>query len=207
MRVGIFIDGGFFRALAHKAGLMYTPDLIEEVALSCVEPGETLLRVLYYDCEPFHGTVKLPISGKEIKRAPDRSWLKDLASRPLLAVRLGTVRNRGFVLRARGGGVPKDLADGDFDLDIQQKGVDMRLGIDIVMNALRRSFDRIILVCGDIDCLPATRVARREGLQVVMVDLPGARLVRELRWHSDFVRPVDWPKRFARHLRSPKRPK
>ncbi len=207
MRTGIFFDGGYFRVLAREAGLRHTPDLIEAVALSCVEPGERLLRVLYYDCEPFHGTVRMPISGKEVTRAPDRAWLDDLASRPLLAVRLGTVRNRGFVLWARGGDVPKVLTDEDFELDLQQKGVDMRLGIDIVRNAARRSFDRIILVCGDIDCLPATRVARTEGLQVVMVRLPGAKLSRELRWHSDFVRRVGWPAKFARHLRSPKRPK
>ncbi len=69
----------------------------------------------------------------------------------------------------------------------------MRLGLDIATYAAAGSVDRIVLVTGDTDCLPIMKRARTAGLQVVLVELPNQRLARELRWHSDFVRPVEWP--------------
>ena len=41
----------------------YTQDLVVKVAKACVQSGETLFRILYYDCEEFAGSVKLPVSG------------------------------------------------------------------------------------------------------------------------------------------------
>ena len=53
--------------------------------------------------------------------------------------------------------------------------------------------DRVILISGDTDCLPAVKFARTAGLQIVLIELPGERLARELHWHCDLVRPIAWP--------------
>ncbi len=69
----------------------------------------------------------------------------------------------------------------------------MRIGLDIANFADGHTVDRIILLSGDTDCVPAMKHARISGLQVVLVDLPGQRTAAELTWHSDMRRAVKWP--------------
>ena len=61
-----------------------------------------------------------------------------------------------------------DLADSDFTPNLIQKGVDMRIGIDIVTITLKKQADIIILVSGDSDFAPAARLARREGVTFIL---------------------------------------
>ncbi|MGL5116089.1 MAG: NYN domain-containing protein [Beijerinckiaceae bacterium] len=192
MRVAVLIDGGHLRALAKKAKLAYVPDYIEKVALACVEPGEMLLRILYYDCAPYIGKVKLPVSGEEHEFKGSDSWLRDLASRNLFAVRRGVLKFRGFKPKT----IPlanATLTDTDFKPDFEQKGVDMRIGLDIANHSATKSVERIILISGDTDCLPAMKHARISGLQIVLASLPNHKVAPELLWHSDYERRVAWP--------------
>ena len=189
----MFIDGGHLRVLVRQAGYRYDPDYIEAVAHACVAGDETLLRVLYYDCAPYRGTPRLPVSGRPADFQGSDEWLKVLAAKPRLAVRLGTLKFRGFEPK-RIPIVADSLSDDDFKPRFEQKGVDMRLGLDIASYAADRSVDRVILVTGDTDCLPVMKRARTAGLQVVLVQFPKQRLARELLWHSDFQRPVEWPR-------------
>ena len=192
MKATLFIDGGHLRVLVRQAGYKYDPDYIEAVAHACVGGDETLLRVLYYDCALYRGNPKLPVSGEPAAFQGSDDWLKVLAAKPQFAVRLGTLKFRGFEPRR----VPiasAPLSDEDFKPRFEQKGVDMRLGLDIASYAADRSIDRIILITGDTDCLPVMKLARTAGLQVVLVQFPKQRLARELLWHSDFQKPVDWP--------------
>ncbi len=53
-------------------------------------------------------------------------------------------------------------------LGLRQKGVDMRIGVDITSLALKRQVDTIILVAGDSDFVPAAKLARREGLEIIL---------------------------------------
>jgi hypothetical protein len=95
MRVAVLIDGGHLRALARRAEKDYNPDYIEKVALACVDARETLLRVLYYDCAPYQGTAKLPVSGKPHTFTGSDHWLRELAAKNLFAVRRGVLKFRG----------------------------------------------------------------------------------------------------------------
>ncbi|WP_396272764.1 NYN domain-containing protein [Granulicella arctica] len=85
------------------------------------------------------------------------------------------------------------LTDANFNPDFEQKGVDMRIGLDIAAYAANRSIDRIVLVSNDTDCVPALKYGRRAGLQTVLIEPPKVRLAPELLSHSDFKRPVLWP--------------
>jgi len=53
-------------------------------------------------------------------------------------------------------------------LNLRQKGVDMRIGIDIASLALKRQVDTIVLVAGDSDFVPAAKLARREGIDFIL---------------------------------------
>ena len=171
----------------------YNPDFIERIALSIIHKDEQLFRILYYDCDPYTGTVRLPVSGD--RRTFDaRSWLDILAAKDYFAVRRGILKFRGFKLKK----IPvksTSLSDDDFYPDFEQKGVDMRLGLDIATFSVSKAVDRIILVSGDTDCVPAMKHGRIAGLQIVIVQLPSPaqKLSRELLWHADECRDIQWP--------------
>jgi len=61
-----------------------------------------------------------------------------------------------------------DIEPGDAVLPLRQKGVDMRIGIDIASISLKRQADTIILVAGDSDFVPAAKLARREGMEIIL---------------------------------------
>ncbi len=192
IRVSVLIDGGHLRVLTRKAGYEYNPAYIEKVALACVMPDENALRMLYYDCAPYQGKARLPVSGDEFEFNGSDAWLKALAAKDLFAVRRGVLKFRGFKPKK----IPissAPLTDADFKPDFEQKGVDMRIGLDIANFAAAKSVDRIILVTGDTDCLPAMKHARINGLQVVLASFSNHRLAPELLWHADFERTVLWP--------------
>lgn len=192
IKTAILIDGGHLRALARAAKHRYDPDFIEKVALSCLAADEEPLRILYYDCALFEGTVKLPVSGAPHEFVgPDR-WLRDLASRDLFAVRRGVLKFRGWKPK-RLPVASVALTDDDFAPDFEQKGVDMRIGLDMATFSEQRSVDRLILISGDTDCVPAMKHARKAGLQIVLVNFPNGRDTPELLWHSDFHRRIAWP--------------
>ena len=56
----------------------------------------------------------------------------------------------------------------DVTLGLRQKGVDMRLALDIASITLKRQADTLVLVTGDSDFVPAAKLARREGAEVIL---------------------------------------
>ena len=145
---------------------------------------QLLFRTFYYDARPYGRKAHKPVSGAAIDfaktdQARFRERLFDvLRSSRNVALRLGEVRrevDRSWVLRAdaqndllNGRRDVGDLTDGDFILAIRQKGVDMRIGLDIASLTLRRQADTIVLVSGDSDFVSAAKLARREGVRFVL---------------------------------------
>ncbi|WP_398481462.1 NYN domain-containing protein [Tardiphaga sp.] len=190
--MAVLIDGGHLRVQAKLAKHKYNPALIEKVAHGCVHERESLLRILYYDCPPFNGEVRLPVSGARTMFAGSDRWMRELAAKDLFAVRQGVLKFRGFKPKK----IPvadRDLKDEDFVPDFEQKGVDMRIGLDMANFAADRTVDRIILITGDTDCVPAMKSCRIRGLQIVLAAMPDHKPAPELLWHSDFERAVGWP--------------
>ncbi|MFK4582881.1 NYN domain-containing protein [Bradyrhizobium ottawaense] len=81
----------------------------------------------------------------------------------------------------------KDLTDDHFVVDTGQKGVDMRLGLDVAALSYKRLVDQIVLIVGDSDFVPASKLARREGIDVI-IDPLGQRLHDHLFEHTDGLR-------------------
>lgn len=191
VKAALLIDGGHLRVATKRLRLDYTPNLIERFALSCLTSEEDFLRIFYYDCPPYRGQQKLPVSGTTIDLTRDDVLLEDLASRDLFAIRKGALAFRGWVPKK----LPVDgrlLRDDDFRPNFEQKGVDMRIGLDIATLAEDRIVERIILVSADTDMIPAMKHARKKGLQIVAVQLPRPTfpLTRQFMAHADFRREV-----------------
>jgi len=193
IKIAVLIDGGFLRVEAKKANKLYNPDYIEQFALACRAKEESLFRILYYDCALYNGTVKLPVSGLPYTFQSSDAWLHELSHKNLFAVRRGVLKFRGYKPNKTPVTNPTQLTDADFKADFEQKGVDMRIGLDIAAYAANRAIERIILVSNDTDCVPALKYGRRSGLQTVLIEPPRVRLAPELLAHTDFKRSVIWP--------------
>lgn len=164
------------------------------------EESSHLYRIFFYDCPPLTKKVHTPVS----KRAIDLSKTETAKFRIALHKRLQTVRkvtlrlgrlSDDFVWRPKGSAMKSWLAaqfettpsDEDFELDVIQKGVDMRLGLDVASMAFKRQVDQIVLVAADGDFVPAVKLARREGIDVVL-DPMGGSAAPDLLAHVDGVR-------------------
>lgn len=62
----------------------------------------------------------------------------------------------------------QNLRPGDVALGLRQKGVDMRIAIDIASLTLKKQVKTIVLVAGDSDFVPAAKLARREGIEFIL---------------------------------------
>lgn len=85
------------------------------------------------------------------------------------------------------------LKDDDFKPSFVQKGVDMRIGLDMANYAQTHAVDILSLVTNDTDCVPAMKYVRRAGLQVTLIRLVNCDPAPELCVHSDFHRSVQFP--------------
>lgn len=147
-------------------------------------PRSLLYRSFYYDARPYLDKGHLPISKRSIdyKKSDTAQFhlkLHDCLRRMSnMAVRLGEVRRdpdslwelkpAALAELLKGGKKFEDLADEDFRPTFRQKAVDMRIGLDIASITLKRQAQTIVLVAGDSDFVPAAKLARREGVKIVL---------------------------------------
>lgn len=61
-----------------------------------------------------------------------------------------------------------DIQENDVYYELRQKGIDMKIGVDIASLALKGFVDKIVLISGDSDFVPAAKLARREGIDFVL---------------------------------------
>lgn len=183
----LLVDGGYLRRFLREANYKeFCADNIERAARNCVDrTKDELLKILYYDARPYKGEVKIA-NGQRVNLSPDDAWIDHLKLKELFAVRLGRCKTSG-------------IAPNREQIKFIQKGVDMRVGLDIA--SLPGNVEKIILVTGDTDLVPAIKHARKCGVQVVLVQLPakspGRKISDELRGHADYIRTAKWPKNLA----------
>ena len=146
------------------------------------EMDERLYRILYYDCPPLDKRVHNPINMKCMDFSKSREAIfrielfNQLKKLRKVALRLGSIKDHmGWVLKAEATSKlirkqisVSDLRSSDVVYDVSQKGVDMRIGLDIAALAYKKLADKIILISGDSDFVPAAKVARREGIDFVL---------------------------------------
>jgi uncharacterized LabA/DUF88 family protein len=152
---------------------------------------DELYRILVYDCRPLRKKAHNPISKKAIDFSQTetfkfRTELHDaLVCMRKVALRLGELATRSrWIIRENptkellaGKITAKQLLETDVEYDVRQKGVDIKIGIDIASIA---------------DFVPAAKLARREGLDVVLDPL-WAPISPSLNEHIDGL-DSHWPK-------------
>ncbi|MFM6755247.1 MAG: NYN domain-containing protein, partial [Dolichospermum sp.] len=79
------------------------------------------------------------------------------------------------------------ILDTDIQADLQQKGVDIKIeiGLDVASLTLKHTVERLILVTGDSDFIPAMKFARREGVQVVIISMGNSNIYSDFKEHSN----------------------
>lgn len=186
----ILVDGGFFRKRAKFLWGEHPPkETADALVTYCMrhlkehERVHDLYRLFYYDCPPVDKQMYHPLTGKTVnmKASKDSVWmqafLEELKQKRKVALRLGIldVGNAVYTLRydavkklCSGALTRETLAEEHFEPTIKQKGVDMKLGIDIASLAYKKQVDQIILIAGDSDFVPAAKLARREGIDVIL---------------------------------------
>ena len=140
-----------------------------------------LYRILVYDCAPLEKKAHHPITNKSVdfSKLPGSKFrlaLHDQLKRlRKVALRLGYLRGHNWTIKQnatkkllKGEITVSDLQHHDVEFDIDQKGVDMKIGLDIASLALKRMVNQIVLVSGDGDFVPAAKLARREGIDVIL---------------------------------------
>ena len=80
-----------------------------------------------------------------------------------------------------------ELTENDFTIKVEQKGVDMRIGLDISSMAYKKQVEQVILISGDSDFVPAAKLARREGIDFIL-DPMGSNIKTDLEEHIDGIR-------------------
>lgn len=207
-KVAILVDGGFYKKRSMTLfGSKTAEQRAEELFQYCLShlkvksekdnPRE-LYRIFYYDCEPMVGCLFNPISQKNVilDKTEIFKWSMDfltaLKQKRKIALRLGTLSlHSPYILKydklkELGAGKIewKDIRPQDLSVNIEQKGVDMRIGVDITSLAFKKQVDRIILISGDSDFVPAAKQARREGIDFIL-DPMGAHISDDLFEHID----------------------
>lgn len=73
---------------------------------------------------------------------------------------------------------------------VNQKKVDMLIGLDIAHFSYQRLVDRVLILCHDADIIPAMKIARTNGIQVVFgyPDDLITNMKTDLLKHSDIIR-------------------
>lgn len=208
--VAILVDGGFFTRRAKSLwGDRLPKEMAEILHRYCTmllvhsENGkqvrDRLYRIFYYDCPPMERNVYHPLlkKDKSMKKEPLYAWMTEfqdeLRSKRKVALRMGRLSDNGLgytlsidIIKKLCAGTLKfeDLTESDFHLTVQQKGVDMRIGIDIASMVYKKQVTKIILIAGDSDFVPAAKLARREGIDFVLNPL-GSNINGDLREHID----------------------
>lgn len=212
MKTAILVDGGFYRRRAFTAYGDKSPkeradELVEYCKRHLKLHGENseLYRLFYYDCLPMTRQVYHPLLKKAIdySKSPIYSWsidfFNELKKKRKLALRMGELAEQQahFELKPNitsklinGTKSLSDLTESDFLLSVEQKGVDMKIGLDIASMAYKKQVDQIVLISGDSDFVSAAKLARREGIDFIL-DALHTNIKPNLFEHIDGLRTCD----------------
>lgn len=204
-RIAVLIDGYFMTKIVTKIKRKnfspYGASTIHQYCMKHINANDILFRIYFYDTLPLEKKATLPISKSpfDFSTTPlakqQQLLFEGLRRTDNFALRLGTTAWHGeWVLKPFAQGdllsgkrTAASLVDKDFVPNIKQKGVDMKIGLDMAHLSLKRIVDKIVVITGDADMIPAFKAARREGL-IVTLDTLGHKVNEHLTEHADYLR-------------------
>lgn len=157
-----------------------------------------LYRIFYYDCHPLEKRIHNPITNRcvNLGTSPEAlfktNFIEALKKKRKVALRLGVLKTKNWLFKPE---VVKDIISGNKDMntlieddvyyEIRQKGIDMKIGVDITALAIKGFVDKIVLISGDSDFVPAAKMARREGIDFVLDPMYANHIDNSLFEHID----------------------
>ena len=160
------------------------PENLLNFFLSFLEDNEFLYRIFMYVSElpekarfkqDFLSTDTSPRYAKLYKAHQD--FLRKISVCEYIAVRKGKLKFRGY--------------NKEGEPILVQKQVDMLMGLDIAHLAYERLVDRVMIFSADTDMVPALKIARTKGLQVILPiceDVDDLKVPIQLKEHADIIR-------------------
>lgn len=200
-KYAVLMDGGFVKKkLTKKHGHFPTAQEVQaevdRIQQHARLQDHELLRVYYYDALPANAQIVNPVDGTRSDLTAHPTYAQNISLQqtlelhPDFALRMGDTAVHGWKLGQQANKnlqtTPRVPKASDFVPDVKQKGVDLRIGLDIARLALREMVSVIVVVTGDSDLVPAFKFARREGSRVYL-DHMGHGVRRDLKAHADFV--------------------
>lgn len=188
-----FIDVGFLKAgsagLLSKSVRDLNPRADEIVAWmkKCASnlPGSPeFLRAYWYDGA---------FDPRDSRHSGQRKYFNAIADVPGIQMRLGHLKVKKpswqHPVKAALKNMGVDLADFEkhyqFRDELEQKGVDTRITLDLAHMAQRRVYDAAILISGDRDLAEPVEVAQDEGARIIVAGPEGAGVAPQLRRLAD----------------------
>ncbi|GAA7020613.1 NYN domain-containing protein [Helicobacter pylori] len=169
---------------------------------------EELYRIFFYDCKPLDKKVHYPHTQRALDLSKSSTYKErkelhgHLFSKPCLALRLGyldannarwVIHNKEKEKKLFKGEIYiyiyiyiTDFTNDDFIYHAKQKGVDIKIGLDIATLALKKLVQKIVLISGDSDFVPAAKLARVEGI-IFTLDPMGNPIREDLEEHIDYL--------------------
>ena len=149
-----------------------------------------LYRIFYYDCFPYSQKEHHPKTNKSIDFSKTDEYyfrielFNELRKQRKVALRIGELKKQkkwsiksskieDIIKKIR---IEKDnfsisyndFDENDFCIDFKQTGIDMKIAFDIASLSYKKLVDKIVLISGDSDFVPASKVARREGIDFIL---------------------------------------
>jgi uncharacterized LabA/DUF88 family protein len=200
-KTAVLIDGGFIKKKLQKVNRRFptVADVVNLVTATMAKPelgNASIFRVYFYDAPPYEGKARNPINNAVInfsgtpQASQNQALLQSLELQPNFACRRGMLTLSGWKLGKYAmkslASNPRAITANDFVPDMTQKGVDMRIGLDIAWLSIKHIVDSVVLVTGDSDFVPVMKFARKEGLRVYLETLKHP-VRTELKVHADIV--------------------
>jgi uncharacterized LabA/DUF88 family protein len=143
-RVMVFIDGSnFYYALKRSFS---TTKIDFEKFCNFLSLNEDLVKIKYYNST-------LNMEDDEVAYKKQQSFFDYLFEVPLMDIYFGRLEKRPGGLKA-------------------EKGVDVKLAVDLVVNAYKDNYDVAILVSNDADFIPAIEEVKALNKEVYYVGFP-----------------------------------
>lgn len=149
-----------------------------------------LYRIFYYDCFPYKNKEHNPKTNKAIDFSKTNEYIfrtelfNELRKNRKVALRLGELKKqyswtikpsklesiiKDFRTKKENFNLNyNDIEEDDFILNLKQTGIDMKIAVDISSLSYKKLVDKIILISGDSDFVPASKIARREGIDFIL---------------------------------------
>jgi len=213
MPTAILVDGDFFlRRYRVIFGAQTDPAAVaKQLHGMCIQhlqgknrEKRDLYRIFFYDCPPLTKKAHHPLTGRPVdfSKTPlaifRNQFHTELRKLRKVALRLGYLDEHNAQWTIKPDKTKAllqkrlhvdELVESDVIYHARQKGVDMRIGMDIASLAYKRQVDQIILIAGDSDFVPAAKLARREGIDFIL-DPMWHPIKQDLHEHIDGLRSV-----------------